>query len=118
MPHSDPELFARARRLNDEWFGGMAAPSSVRWVDNQERRWASCTPHSRTIRLSRRLESMPRWVQDYVIVHELAHLLDQSHGPQFWAWVDRYPRAERAKGYLAGWSAAAELELPEGYDPD
>ena len=117
MPDSDPELLARARRLSDEWLGGLVMPDSVRWVDNQAKRWASCTPGDRTIRLSRRLTTMPRWVQDYVIVHELAHLLEPGHGPAFWAWVDRYPRAERAKGYLAGWSAAADTPLPEGYDP-
>jgi predicted metal-dependent hydrolase len=51
-------------------------------------------------------------VIDYVLVHELAHLLESGHDAKFWAWVDRYPQAERAKGYLIGWSAAAKLEPP------
>jgi len=46
----------------------------VRWVDNQRSRWGSCTPADRTIRLSRRLQDMPAWVIDYVLVHELVHL--------------------------------------------
>lgn len=117
MAASDPELLARAKRLSDEWLGGMVVPESVRWVDNQRKRWASCTPGDRTIRMSRRLADMPRWVQDYVLLHELVHLIEPGHDEAFWAWVDRYPRAERAKGYLAGWSAAAELELPAGFDP-
>ena len=50
---------------------------------------------------------MPGWVLDYVIVHELAHLLEPGHDARFWAWVDRYPHAEKAKGYLLGWSEAA-----------
>ena len=111
---SDPELVARARRLSDEWLGGLARPDSVRWVDNQQRRWGSCTPGDKSIRLSRQLEEMPRWVQDYVLVHELAHLLEPGHDERFWAWVDRYPHAERAKGYLIGWSAAAEVDAPPG----
>lgn len=114
---SDEQLMARARALNDAWLGGMATPSSVRWVSNQQSRWGSCTPGDRTIRLSERLQQMPAWVVDYVLVHELAHLLVPGHTEEFWAWVDRYPKAERAKGYLAGWSTAAHLELPEGYDP-
>jgi predicted metal-dependent hydrolase len=104
--------------LNAHYFGGMAEPVSVRWVDNQRSRWGSCTPGDRTIRLSARLQEMPRWVVDYVLVHELAHLLEPGHDANFWAWVDRYPRAERAKGYLTGWSAAAHLESPPGDDVD
>ena len=59
-----------------------------------------------------RLQGMPSWVVDYVLVHELAHLLEPGHTREFWAWVDRYPKAERAKGYLQGYSSAAHLEPP------
>lgn len=115
---SDEQLLARAITLSDAWLGGMASPSSVRWVSNQKTRWGSCSPGDRSIRLSERLQQMPTWVVDYVLLHELAHLLEPGHGPAFWAWVDRYPKAERAKGYLSGWSAAARLELPDGYADD
>jgi predicted metal-dependent hydrolase len=111
---SDEELLARARRLSDEYLGGLAEPASVRWVTNQRARWGSCTPGERSIRLSQRLQEMPSWVVDYVLVHELAHLLERGHNADFWAWVDRYPRAERAKGFLEGWSAAAKLDPPPG----
>lgn len=114
---SDQQLLARARALNDEIFGGLATPASVRWVANQRARWGSCTPGDRSIRLSERLRGMPTWVIDYVLVHELAHLIEPGHDEKFWAWVDRYPRSERAKGYLLGWSAAARVEPPEGEDP-
>jgi predicted metal-dependent hydrolase len=113
---SDDTLLQRARGLNDRYLGGLATPESVRWVENQTARWGSCTPGDRTIRLSARLQGMPPWVIDYVLVHELAHLLEPGHDERFWAWVNRYPRAERAKGYLQGWSAAARLDLPPGYD--
>jgi len=109
---SDDELMARARRLSREHLDGRARPATVRWVSNQRSRWGSCTPADRSIRLSHRLQAMPAWVVDYVLVHELAHLLEAGHGPEFWAWVDRYPEAERAKGYLLGYSAAAHLEPP------
>ncbi|WP_181312375.1 M48 metallopeptidase family protein [Nocardioides campestrisoli] len=109
---SDEQLMARATQLNDEYFGGLAQPASVRWVGNQRTRWGSCTPGDKSIRLSTRLQGMPSWVVDYVLVHELAHLLEPGHDDSFWAWVNRYPRAERARGYLLGWSAAAEVDPP------
>jgi predicted metal-dependent hydrolase len=115
---SDDDLMRRAIRLSDRHLGGLAVPESVRWVDNQTSRWGSCTPGDRTIRLSSRLQGMPVWVVDYVLVHELAHLLEAGHDASFWAWVDRYPQAEKAKGYLLGWSAAARLDPPPGEDVD
>lgn len=113
---SDDQLMDRARTLNDEIFGGLALPESVRWVTNQRSRWGSCTPGERTIRLSTRLQGMPTWVIDYVLVHELAHLLEPGHDENFWGWVNRYPRAERARGYLLGWSDAADVSRPDSED--
>ncbi|MBC9733317.1 M48 family metallopeptidase [Nocardioides marmotae] len=115
---SDDDLLARAKVLSNRYLGGIAAPDSVRWVDNQNSRWGSCTPRERAIRLSTRLQGMPSWVIDYVMVHELAHLIEAGHDARFWAWVDRYPQAERAKGYLAGWSAAERMDPPPGEDVD
>ena len=111
---TDEDLLKRALSLSDRYFGGIAIPESVRWVGNQNARWGSCSPGDRTIRLSKRLQGMPSWVLDYVLVHELAHLFEPSHDARFWGWVDRYPQAERAKGYLLGWSAAAKVEPPLG----
>jgi hypothetical protein len=107
---SDGDLMSRARALSDAWLEGRAQPLTIRWVDNQRSRWGSCTPVDRSIRLSRRLQEMPGWVVDYVVVHELAHLLESGHDARFWAWVDRYPHAERAKAWLDGYSAGARLE--------
>ena len=56
---------------------------------------------------------MPSWVVDYVLVHELAHLQIPGHGADFWALVDHYPRAQRARGYLEGVAAAAGLDLTD-----
>lgn len=104
---SDAELDRRAAELSRRWLEGRARPDVVRWVPVMRTRWASCTPTEGSIRLSERLREVPAWVLDYVLVHELAHLLESGHGPQFWAWVQRYPRSERAIGYLQGLSAAA-----------
>jgi predicted metal-dependent hydrolase len=117
-PSSDVSLARRADELATMYLGGRARPASVRWVPAMRTRWASCTPADATIRLSTRLQELPTWVRDYVLVHELAHLLVPGHGPDFWALVSRYPRTERARGYLDGISAAADLGLAEDLADD
>jgi predicted metal-dependent hydrolase len=109
---SDDDLMRRATELSDLYLGGLARPDSVRWVENQKSRWGSCTPGDKSIRLSSRLQGMPAWVVDYVLVHELAHLIEHGHDAKFWSWVDQYPRAERAKGFLLGYSSANNIEPP------
>jgi predicted metal-dependent hydrolase len=106
---TDAELANRARRLVDRYLAEYPAAgrsASVRWVSNQNGRWGSCTPADRTIRISDRIMDMPDWVIDYVLLHELVHLVVPSHNAKFWALVARHPRAERARGYLEGVSAA------------
>jgi predicted metal-dependent hydrolase len=115
---SDAALVERAAALSRRYLDGQARPASVRWVDNQGSRWGSCTATDASIRLSSRLRTMPAWVVDYVLVHELAHLIVPTHGPQFWALVNRYPRTERARGYLQGVAAAAGLRLSDDEETD
>ena len=100
------------------YLDGRARPLRVRWVDNQTARWGSCTPGAGRSGVLRLQKSMPPWVVDYVLVHELAHLLVPQHGPQFWALVERYPCTERARGYLQGVDAAAGRNLPKDEDAD
>ncbi|MQA15074.1 MAG: DUF45 domain-containing protein [Pseudonocardiaceae bacterium] len=116
-PRSDADLAARCRELSAAHLDGRAQPESVRWVAPMRTRWASCTPSDGSIRVSERLAGMPRWVLDYVLVHELAHLLETGHGKGFWALVRRFPRTDRAIGYLEGFSAAAGLRIT-GADGD
>jgi hypothetical protein len=113
---TDSELLVRARRLIARHLPDHAeriVPASVRWVTNQNGRWGSCTPDDGTIRISHRIQEMPDWVIDYVLLHELAHLVVPSHNTAFWELVNRYPRAERARGYLEGISAATGLVLAD-----
>ena len=82
----------------------LPAPASIRWVGNQGTRWGSCTPATREVRISDRLADAPRYVLDYVVVHELAHLVHGDHSRAFKELENRYPRAERARGYLEAMS--------------
>ena len=97
--NSDGALELQARRLADLYVGGVR-PASISCVTNQQSRWGSCCPDDGTIRISIALADYPRWVCDYVIVHELAHLVVPDHSSRFWELVDRYPMTERARGFL------------------
>jgi hypothetical protein len=59
---------------------------------------------------------MPRWVLDYVLLHELNHLLHAGHGPDFWAELEGYPRTQRARGFLEGYAFAGEPAAGRGGD--
>ncbi len=102
------DLVARAEALAERY--GLRRPVAIRWVDNQEARWGSCTPADGTIRISSRLVGEPAWVLDYVIVHELAHLSAPHHDARFWALVGRYPRTERARGFLMARGLEQDLD--------
>jgi hypothetical protein len=110
---NDDELLVRAASLSERYLGGLARPVSVSWVGNQNSRWGSCTPADGTIRLSSRLLGMPGWVIDYVLLHELAHLVQPGHGPKFWSLMESFPRTERARGFLEGFAAARDLPIGE-----
>lgn len=48
---------------------------------------------------------MPEYVLDYVLVHELAHLIEVGHNAKFYELENRYPERLRAEAYLEGWQA-------------
>ena len=113
---SDAALARRAKELSDKYLAGLARPTSVRWASNQNTRWGSCTPSDGTIRISTRVRGTPSWVLDYVLLHELAHLLEAGHGARFWALLEGFPRTERARGYLEGLAAARDLDAVDEHD--
>lgn len=117
-PASDAALAAHAAELSRQYLGGRAVPSSVRWVSNQNSRWGSATPADGTIRLSDKLRPMPQWVIDYVLLHELAHLLVAAHNAAFWKLLEAYPETRRAKAFLEGVSFAMARGLPDNSGHD
>ena len=76
------ELAARLLELASE-HGLTVSRISIR---NQRWRWGSCSP-SGHICLNWRLVTMPEWVRDYVLIHELMHLKRMDHSRKFWKLV-------------------------------
>jgi predicted metal-dependent hydrolase len=119
-PHlhaSDEVLEQRARTLGRRYLDGVE-PASIRWSTTQNKRWGSCSLHSREIRISERLRVAPDWVLDAVIVHELAHLIEPNHSPRFRALEERYPKRREADLFLEGYSLGMHMaEADPGEQP-
>jgi predicted metal-dependent hydrolase len=60
------------------------------YVRRMKTRWGSCTPRRRSIRLNSELAKKPRECLEYVVVHELVHLLEPSHNQKFVALMDKF----------------------------
>ncbi len=112
----DRALARRAGELNRLYFNNRLRWAEIRYVTNQQHRYGSCTSATATIRISHRMAAVPTWVRDYVIVHELAHLLEANHGARFWKLVNRYPKTERARGYLIALGLEGEQDEPGASD--
>ena len=79
-------------------------------VDNRYR-WGSCTVKN-NVNLNWRLIKAPMFVTDYVIVHELAHLLEANHTPRFWNIVRTHaPTAEKAQSWLRDHGQILEQDI-------
>jgi predicted metal-dependent hydrolase len=91
-----------AQILNKKYFKNMLDISSIciEYVTGQTHKFGCCNYQSKSIRISHQIAQMPDWVRDYVIMHELAHLIEPNHSKSFWDIVSEYKLSERAKGYL------------------
>jgi predicted metal-dependent hydrolase len=98
--NTDADLMAKAKQLARDY--KLPKPASVVWTGELSSRWGSCTTDTGAIRINGKLAKAPSWVVDYVLVHELAHLMHADHSAAFWDVVARYPKSERAIGFLMG----------------
>jgi predicted metal-dependent hydrolase len=102
---ADKDLEALAEEINRAYFEGQISWHSIRWVSNMRKRLGSCTvggPTDGDIRISDRIKGWPAWVIAYVVAHELAHRKFSNHSKAFWAYLSRFPEAERARGFVQG----------------
>jgi predicted metal-dependent hydrolase len=106
---TDERLAERARTLNQRHFGGRLRWTSIGYRE-MAHTWGSCTFTTGAIRIAKRASGLPDWVLDYLLVHELAHLVQSDHGPAFHELENRYPLAERARGYLMALDAGGVKE--------
>jgi predicted metal-dependent hydrolase len=100
----------------------------VVFVTTQRARWGSYSQRTSTIRLNAALRSMPRWVVEAVVAHELAHAIHPDHSAAFWELLRSVcPDTDEAQAFLEGvswlgsnWESlpGVELTLLTGTDKD
>lgn len=81
-----PEIYQRVHNWNDRTFRKHIKSVNLKYNHSN---WGSCSAHS-NVNLSTRLLFAPEDVQDYVILHELAHLVELNHSDRFWSLVEYY----------------------------
>jgi len=89
-----------ARKINEQYFENKLKVNSIEYATDQESKYGCCNYSSGRIRISHKVGLMPDWVRDYVVIHEMAHLIEPNHSAGFWEIISRYKLAERARGYL------------------
>lgn len=108
----DEALARRAAELADRYLDGVR-PRSVRWAGRMRSRFGSCSTDGH-IRLSREVAAFPAYVRDYLLLHELAHLVVRDHSPRFDRLLRRYPDADRAQAFLDGYQLGlARARIPD-----
>lgn len=88
-----PEIEQRVMQVNRSTFNRTIKGIFLKYNHSN---WGSCS-HNGNINLSTRLLFAPPDVQDYVILHELAHLVELNHSDRFWALVEMYMPDYREK---------------------
>lgn len=85
------ELIRRAvPRLLDRWEPSMGVSVERFFVQRMKTKWGSCNHEARTIRLNSELAKKPPECLEYIVVHELVHLIEPTHNARFVALMDRF----------------------------
>lgn len=79
-----------AAPMLQQWQARLDVTATRCFVQRMKTRWGSCNPIARTIRLNTELAKKPRQCLEYLVVHELMHLLEPTHNPRFVALMDRF----------------------------
>lgn len=100
------ELKRQLQRLIDKWEPVMGVKSAGFTIKKMKTRWGSCNVKSHHLNFNLLLAKVPPECAEYVVVHELTHLLDPSHNARFWSLMEYYlPGSKELRKQLAGFSA-------------
>lgn len=99
-------LKRQLQRLIDKWEPVMGVKSAGFTIKKMKTRWGSCNVKSHHLNFNLLLAKVPPECAEYVVVHELTHLLEPSHNARFWSLMEYYlPGSKELRKQLAGFSA-------------
>ena len=84
------QLKEAASPLIAKWEPLMGVKATRLFVQRMKTKWGSCTPGFRSIRLNTELAKKPPECLEYIVVHELLHLLEPTHNHRFVALMDQF----------------------------
>ena len=85
----------------DQWAPLMGVNVKHVFVQHMKTKWGSCNPSVGNIRLNSELAKKPRECLEFIVVHEMVHMLEPTHNPNFIAYMDRYmPQWEHYRDIL------------------
>lgn len=93
-----------------KWERKLGVEVAGYFLQRMKTKWGSCNHRARTIRLNTELVKKPKDLLEYVVVHEMLHLLEKTHNDRFMAMLDRhYPTWREARGELNELPLTAEV---------
>lgn len=94
-------MHAAVKPLLSKWEAKIGVKASAYFLQRMKTKWGACNARARNIRLNTELVKKPRDLLEYVIVHELMHLIEPRHSDRFMALMDRhYPHWRDARAEL------------------
>lgn len=107
------QLVAEIERMVGVWAPELGIEVSAWGVKRMKTRWGTCNHRAKRIWLNFELVKRPRACLEYVVVHELAHIIVPDHSRAFWAVLDEHlPNWRTAKAELGRWPLWADGPVP------
>ncbi len=95
------EVRRAALPLLDKWEAAMGVKARQLFIQRMKTKWGSCNPKAATIRINTDLAKKPRECLEYLVVHELTHLIEPTHNDRFRALMDKFmPKWQSARQTL------------------
>lgn len=104
------QLHREVPGLIAKWQGNLHVEVSAYYLQRMKTKWGSCNPKRRHIRLNTELAKKPKDLLDYIVAHEMTHLIEPNHSERFTALMDEhYPCWREARAELNDLPLGAEL---------
>ena len=84
------ELRESAQKMVDQWVEKIGVTLDRFYIQGMKTKWGSCSPHNQSIRLNLELAKKPPECLEYIVVHELIHLIEPTHNERFIALLDHH----------------------------